>query len=269
MLRSFRETIILNIKGSFGKEISMEEIQRLRELAERSYNNGQYTFTDFMSLAELAVYYENESELKFAHPELFGGSELSERKMLRFGSEDELGYVQEFPITALSIRPLASKFADDLNHRDFLGALMNLGIKREMLGDIFVKDKEACVFCRDNIAQFIIDNLTRVKHTSVNTEIAGNVDEITAPDMEEKVIQVSSQRIDAVIARVYNLSRQEALDLFPAGLVYLNGRNLTENAKQLSASDVISVRGRGKFEYTQELGLSKKGKLNCRVRIYR
>ncbi|HCM91818.1 MAG TPA: hypothetical protein DIS78_04555 [Lachnospiraceae bacterium] len=247
----------------------MDEIQRLRELAERSYNNGQYTFTDFMSLAELEVYYENESGLRYAHPELFGGCELSERRMIRFGSEDELGYVQEFPITALTIRPLASKFADELGHRDFLGALMNLGIKREMLGDIFVKDKEACVFCKDNIAQFIIDNLTRVKHTSVKTEIADNIDEITAPDMEDKVIQVSSRRIDAVVARVYNLSRQEALGLFPEGLVHLNGRSCSENAKQLSTGDKISVRGKGKFEYSEELSLSKKGKLNCRVRIYR
>ena len=87
--------------------------------------------------------------------------------------------------------------------------------------------------------------------------------------MDDKVIQVSSQRIDAVIARVYNLSRQEALDLFPAGLVFLNGRSCSENAKQLSAKDVISVRGKGKFEFSQELNLSKKGKLNCRVRIYR
>ena len=246
----------------------MDEIQRLRELAERSYNNGQFTFTDFMSVAELSVYYENESELRYAHPEVFGGCDLSERKIIRFGSEDDLGYSQEFPIRALVIKPLASKFADDLNHRDFLGALMNLGIRREMLGDIFVKDKEACVFCRDSIAEFIIENLTRVKHTYVKAEMTDNVEEITAPEMIDKVIQVSSQRADAVIARVYNLSRQEALNLFPAGLVYLNGRNCTENAKQLNAGDVITVRGKGKFEYAQELNLSKKGRLNCRVRIY-
>lgn len=247
----------------------MDEIQRLRELAERSYNNGQFIFTDFMSVAELAVYYENENELRYAHPELFGGCELSERKIIRFGNEDDLGYSQDFPIVALSIKPSAAKFADELKHRDFLGALMNLGIKREMLGDIFVKDKEACVFCKNNIAEFIIENLTRVKHTSVKVEMTDKTEEITVPDMEDKIIQVSSQRADAVIARVYNLSRQEALNLFPAGLVYLNGRSCTENAKQLCASDVITVRGRGKFEYAEELNLSKKGRLNCRVRIYR
>lgn len=247
----------------------MEEIQRLKELANRSYNNSQYTFTDFMSIAELEVFYENEKDLRFASPELFGGSTLSERKMIRFGNEEELGYSETFPITALSIKPLAEKFADDLSHRDFLGALMNLGIRREMLGDIFVKDKEACVFCKDSIADYIAENLTKVKHTTVRVERAENVDALTAPTIEEKVIQVSTARIDAVISRVYNLSRQKALELFVQGLVYLNGRSITENSKGLKDGDIISVRGYGKFEFIGELGVSKKGKLNLKIGIYR
>ncbi len=247
----------------------MEEIQRLKELAKRSYNNSKYTFTDFMSCADLEEFYKNEKDLSFASPELFGGCELSERKMIRFGNENEIGYSEGFPITALSIKPLANKFADDLNHRDFLGALMNLGIRREMLGDIFIKDKEACVFCKDTIADFIIDNLTRVKHTTVKVTRADNTDALTAPTIEEKVIQVSTARIDAVISKVYNLSRQKALELFVQGLVFLNGRNLTENSKSLKNGDIISVRGYGKFEFTGELGVSKKGKLNVKVGIYR
>ncbi len=247
----------------------MDILQRLNDLAERSYNNGVYTFTDFMSMAELSDYYEHEKDLRYACPSLCGGSELSERKMIRFGNEETLGYAQDFPIVLLSIRPLSSKFADDLNHRDFLGALMNLGIKRETLGDIFVKENEAFVFCKDNIAEFIIENLTRVKHTVVSVKVTDITEDIAAPLKEDKLIQISSQRIDAVIAKVYNLSRQDALSLFPPGLVYLNGRCLSENSKQLRPGDIISVRGHGKFEYAEETGLSKKGKLNCRVKLWR
>ena len=192
-----------------------------------------------------------------------------DQEVIRFGSEEELGFSQDFPIKPLLIKPLASKFADDLSHRDFLGALMNLGIKRELLGDIFVKDKEACVFCKESIADFIIDNLIRVKHTSVKVDVTDEAPDIACHDLEDKVVQVSSQRIDAVIAKVYSLSRQEALELFREGLVYNNGRECTENARTLHPGDVISVRGKGKFEFSEELGLSKKGKLNCRVSIYR
>ena len=247
----------------------MEDKQRLKELADRSYSQGQYTFSDFMSLAEQSVYYECERELSYAHPTLFGGCEQAERKMIRFGSEEELGYIQDFPISAIRIRPVVSKFSDDLNHRDFLGALMNLGIKREMLGDIFVKDNEACVFCKDSLAGFISENLIRIKHTSVIASITDDVSDITMPELEDKLIQVSSVRIDAVISRVYGLSRQEALDLFPRGLVFLNGKACTENARALKADDIISVRGKGRFEFAQETGLSKKGKINCKVKIYK
>ncbi|MCR5278004.1 MAG: hypothetical protein K6E19_01055 [Lachnospiraceae bacterium] len=247
------------------------DYQRLKELADRSYNNGTFTFTDFCSMADLSAYYEKEKELRFAGPVLFGGCDIAERKMIRFGNPEELGYEQDFPITALIIRPAAAKFADDLNHRDFLGSLMNLGIKRELLGDIFVKEKAACVFCKDSIADYIIENLTRIKHTTVKVSVATEKDTaaITAPTLEEKVIQVASLRLDAVIARVYNLSRNDAVSLCASGLVFINGRECTENAKDLKPGDVISVRGHGKFEFADEIGASKKGKINCRVQIYR
>ncbi|HAH18804.1 MAG TPA: hypothetical protein DCL29_07360 [Eubacterium sp.] len=247
----------------------MDDIQRLRELADRSYNNEQFVFTDFLSMAELSVFYDYENELRYASPQVFGGCEIAERKIIRFGSEDDIGYVIDFPIVALKISPLAAKFADKLNHRDFLGALMNLGIKREVLGDIYVKDKAALVFCKDTIADYIIENLTRVKHTSVKVVVADDIEDLTAPTLEDKVIQVASTRIDAVIAKVYNMSRQEVLTPFKSGFVFLNGRVCTENAKTLSGGDIISVRGYGKFEFAEELNVTKKGKTNCKIRIYK
>lgn len=244
------------------------DINRLKELADRSYNSGMYTFTDFVDMAQLSEYYEHEKELSYAHPEAFGGYELAERKVIRFGNEESLGYSQDYPVTALSILPVNKKFSDKLSHRDFLGALMNLGIKRELLGDIFVRDNEAYVFCLDSIAEYIISNLSRVKHTTVKVQVCQDVSSISTPKTEDKLIQVSSVRADAVIARVYNLSRQEAYALFPEGLVYINGRLTTENAKGLTAGDQISVRGKGKFRFETEGGLSRKGKINCQISIY-
>ena len=247
----------------------MPEFQRIKELAERSYNNGVFTFTDFLSAAELSDYYEKEREVSFAHPVLFGGCDIAERKMLRFGNPSDLGYDLAFPIAALSVEPLAAKFADDLNHRDFLGALMNLGIKREVLGDIFVKGNKACVFCKEDIADYIIENLVRIKHTSVKVSRTEDTNEITAPTLEDKVIQLSSVRADAVVAKVYNISRNDSVSLFQSGLVYINGRECTENAKELKQGDILSVRGHGKMEYSGELGTSKKRKINSLIRIYK
>lgn len=247
----------------------MEEIiNRLKDLADRSFQNGQYTFTNFMSVGEITIFKEHEKELSYAHPVLFGGYDGADRRMIRFGNEEDLGFKQPFPISILSVQPIMSKFADDLNHRDFLGALMNLGIKREMLGDILVTGKEACVFCKDSIADFIMENLTRVKHTSVKIGITDEMGDIFLPEKKEKVIQVSSPRIDAVAAKVFKLSRQGILELFQAGYVQLNGMICTENAKILNPGDVVSARGHGKFDFAEQLGLSKKDKLNCKVMVY-
>ena len=247
----------------------IDDKQRLIELADISYSKGQYTFTGFLSLAEQAAYYEIERELAYVHPKLFGGCDIAERKMIRFGNDEELGYEQEFPISAIKIKPAIDKFADNLTHRDFLGALMNLGIKRETLGDILIKDNAACVFCRENISGFITDNLTRIKHTTVEARITDDIEELTKPELEDHIIQVQSVRADTVIARVFNMSRQESQNMFSAGLVFVNGRECTDNSGILKTGDILSARGKGKFEYAGETGLSKKGKINCKVRIYK
>lgn len=106
---------------------------RIRELADKSYNQNQYTFTGFLGLAEQDALWQVEREVKFAGITLYGGREEAERKLLRFGSEAELGYEQPFPICCIRIRPLSAKFADKLSHRDYLGALMNLGIERSTM----------------------------------------------------------------------------------------------------------------------------------------
>ena len=247
----------------------INEQNRFRELANRSYTNGQFLFTDFLSLAEQSAYYGIERELLFSAPVLNGGCEMSERRMIRFGDPGELRYEQDFPITALVIEPAAARFADDLTHRDFLGALMNLGIRRELLGDIYVKENRACVFCKDSISDYIIDNLTRIKHTTVKLRKTDDTDDITAPVLEDKIIQVASLRADAVVSRVYNLSRNDSVSMFRAGLIYVNGRECTENALTIRPGDRVSVRGYGKFEYAEETGISKKGKINGKVRIYK
>ena len=121
--------------------------KRFAELAERSYQKNVYVFTDFLNLSEQAVFFEQERELSYAGYTLWGGTESSERRMLRFGTEELLGYEEPFPITCIRIRPAAKKFAEDLNHRDFLGALMHLGIERSVLGDICLRDQEAYLIC--------------------------------------------------------------------------------------------------------------------------
>ena len=241
---------------------------RIRELADKSYNQNQYTFTGFLGLAEQDALWQVEREVKFAGITLYGGREEAERKLLRFGSEAELGYEQPFPICCIQIRPLSAKFADKLSHRDYLGALMNLGIERSTIGDILPGEGEAFLFCLDTIAEFICDNLEQIRHTHVKCEVVDAAAEVPQEEPVRQVIQVASPRVDAVISKVYNKSRSDCLELFRAGKVYVNGRLCENNSKPLEAGDVVNARGYGKFRISGEPHATRKGKLAIEAEVY-
>lgn len=242
--------------------------KRFRELAEKCYRNNQYTFTGFLGLSEAACFYELEKELSYVPYTLFGGSDICERVMLRFGSQEQLSYTEEFPISCLKISPLSQKFGEELGHRDFLGALMNLGIERSTLGDILVFGKEAYLFCHDNMTEFIMENLTRIRHTAVMCTRAAELPTLKTEDKTEEKIQASSLRIDGVTAKVYRLSRNEVTELFRQKKIFLNGRLCENNSQLLKEGDVISVRGYGRYQLSWNMGVSKKGKLNLTVILY-
>ena len=242
---------------------------RLKELAERSYSASRYTYTNFLTEAELSEFMEIKRELDYASPVALGGNDYCERKLIRFGSPEDFGYEEPLPITALLITPLNEKFADDLSHRDFLGALMNLGIERETLGDIFVDSNRAILYCIESMAEYIIENLTRVRHTTVM--VKPFTEEFVLPEgsLEDVRIQISSERIDAIIARVYKLSRESAQGLFKEQKVFVNSKLVVTPDTKVKTGDRVSVRGFGRFEIKTEAGLSKKGKINLLVSVYR
>ena len=165
----------------------MDEIQilqkRLEELAKQSYQSGIFTFSDFLSLAEQDVFYRMERELSYSKPSLFGGAEPCERKIVRFGSEDELGYSLDYPIKCIKASAKDPKFSDGFSHRDLLGALMNLGIKRQMLGDIAVDGTDGFIFCHgaitaangDGCAEMITQGLQNIHKGRRNEDRVGAV----------------------------------------------------------------------------------------------
>lgn len=245
--------------------------KRLADLAKKSFGCNCYTFTDFLGLQELAAYYETEKEIRYASPAIFGGYTSAERAVIRFGNPEDLGYEEPYPIVLLKISPAQEKFADELTHRDFLGALMNLGVERSVIGDIIVTGRSAYVFCLDRISGFICSELCTVKHTTVHTEITG-FDELPDSGAGQcclKKLQVQSERTDAVTAHLMNLSRSAVLEYFRQGRIFVNGR-MTDNAGYLlKKGDKVTVRGFGRYTFMGTESVSRKGKLNVTVEMAR
>ncbi len=233
--------------------------KRFEELNERAYERGYNTFSDFLNM-------EEQSMLKSTYLPcvLYGGYPMAERVVAGFGE----GVSEEkFPIICICAMPLMQKFADELSHRDFLGALMNLGIKRELLGDIIVKDNCGYILCLEHIADYICENLERVRHTSVKCERSELPEEL-GNEPEPTDIFAASKRVDAVIAAVYNLSRNETTKLIKAEKVFVNSKLTASNSYMLDDNDIVSVRGFGRFVFDKEIKMTKKGRLVLEIKKY-
>ncbi|MCM1286977.1 MAG: YlmH/Sll1252 family protein [Clostridium sp.] len=253
----------------------MDELQilkaRLLDLAEKAYKQNIYTYTGFLNAGELVVLDTLRDELNFVDYKTNGGYELAERQMVRFGSEEMFGYEEPWHISILKIEPLIDKFADELSHRDFLGAIMNLGLERTVLGDIVMKDKKrAFVICQDNMSDYLMENLIKVKHTNVRCAIAKTEQDLCElkPRLTDMQIIVSAPRFDAIIAAAIKCSRSEALSLFRSGKVTLNGRLCENNSIQLKEGDIFSVRGYGKFKYAGCGNETRKGRIYVHLMRY-
>ena len=242
--------------------------KRFRELYEKADRGGYFTFTDFLGLAEQSALREALPKVRQGDLTLFGGAEGAERIMARFGNAEEVGYETPFPILCVKIEPLSMKFADNLTHRDFLGALLNLGIERSTLGDIIIRDNVGYVFAEERIAEFITGELLRVKRTDVKATVVDTLPEGELYKTETKRIQIQSERIDAVVAKVYSLSREDSQSLIKRRLVFVNGKEIDSASYPPKEGDKVSVRGHGRFIYQSFDSTSRKGKLNAIVAVY-
>lgn len=241
--------------------------KRLIELSNLAFSRDIVTFSDFLNLNELNILHTTPKDMFPARYETYGGYDFAERQMVAF-LPDALYYEYHYPMQVIEITPLNSRFAEDMSHRDYLGSLMNLGIERCKLGDIIVDDKRACVFVRDEIAGYVNDSLTRIRHTTIQTAIKDMADISYEPKYEVIKGTVPSIRLDTVLSAAYPLSRSKLTAYIEAGRVYVNGKLITSNGYHLKENDIISVRGLGRIRYDAVISETKKGRYMISVRKY-
>ena len=148
-----------------------------------------------------------------------------------------------------------------LTHRDYLGSLMGLGITRENIGDILVTDEGGYIFVKQEMAEYILQNLTKIGRRGIHIERCSPSD-VTLPEREVKEVKgtVSSLRLDAVLSTAICLSRGKTADLIRAGLVEVNWENVQDVSAGVKEGDIISARGYGRMELAEIGGLTRKGR---------
>lgn len=233
---------------------------KLYDRAVRSERFGGASFGDFLSMDELARFRERSRYLPGCEAAEFGGYGEAERRMIGFNAEEG-----DFPITALKI---SGKRLDGLTHRDYLGALMALGLDRHKLGDIVVSSEGALVFAADDISEYIINTLGEVGRSVVQISAAdpGSLD-LGSREFKEIKGTVASPRLDSIVSLMAGKGRSAASDLIKMGRVYVNGSPTQRTDMKISDGDVITVRGFGKAA-VEIGGLSKKERIFVTLKKY-
>lgn len=157
---------------------------------------------------------------------------------------------------------------EGLSHKDYLGAILGLGVKRSKIGDILVNEAHTSIILKKEVKDFVLLNLDKIGSKKVFVE------EITYELLEEPLISynelkktLSSYRLDVFISAVYNISRQDSLDLIRSGYVKVNWEPILKSSKELNVGDMVSVRGYGRSILHSVEGVSRKGKVIANIRL--
>ncbi|MBN8048437.1 MAG: RNA-binding protein [Paraclostridium dentum] len=195
-----------------------------------------------------------------------GGFEEAERRVITiFPYYMEYEDVQS-PIKVLQIEG-NFKFKE-IKHKDYLGSLLGLGIKREKIGDINIHDNFCQVIVSKDISDFIIMNLEKVARNSVKVkEIPEDDIAYSKPKYKEISLTVSSQRLDCLISGIYNISRQESLKLINSEKVFVDYEKIMSTSKTIERDALISVRGKGRVIIADIGDISKKGKIKLKAKL--
>ena len=244
-----------------GEEDQAQVMRRLDELASRTSRTGMACFTSFLSPAEMQ-WAQASANRHRVNVTFQGGYEDAERCTACFW-EDEAPDV--FPITALR---LTWPHQSAPGHRDVLGSVMGLGIKRSCTGDIVLMEECGYLFCERQMAGHIADSLVSAGRIRLQVEPMEECPQLEPPKGVEMHDTVHSMRLDAVVAAGFNLSRGDAADLIAAGHVKLRHLPNEHTDARVGEGDVISVRGHGRL-VVEEIGSpTKKGRLPLRLIRY-
>lgn len=156
--------------------------------------------------------------------------------------------------------------AGELDHGDYLGAMLGLGVRRDKIGDIHVHERGAHILVAEELASFFASQLTQVGKARVDAGIR-SLDELVAANqaLEELHCTVASMRLDGVVGEAARLSRAKALAPIQAGRCKVNWKVEDNPARQVKEGDVISIQGFGRFQILKVEGVSKSGRYRLAI----
>lgn len=235
------------------------------------------TSTVFMDLRQRSLSEMYLREFKGIDYAFYGGYPDAERTVCVFfpegfmqGENAESHFAEipeEDPLTV--IRAVRKKGAPLLSHRDYLGSLMGLGIRRESVGDILVREEGADIILLKEIADFVLINYSKAGKTPLELcEIPVKELIFRTGERCEITESVASLRLDNLVSAAFSVSRNKAVEAASEGLIFIDGINVKKPDRIIREGEKIVFRGKGKAVFVGVKGKSSKGRLIAVIEKY-
>ena len=255
----------------------MQEIDKLflAKLADKKDAvNKKHTLevTDFLDEYQLAVAHKWFSTQHWDRVYFTGGNEHAERQIAILYPEKLESTVQEHPNNIIDtlvsvIRIQLPKDVEPYTHKQYLGALMKLGVKREKIGDISIHKQGADILIKKEIETYLYNALPQLTRFSKSIIQIVGVEELQWEEPETicTIHVVASLRLDACIAEMAGCSRSKAIQIIEEQRVWVNGELQSKRTRELKEQDKITIRGKGRFRLTAIQGVTKKGNMMIEI----
>lgn len=259
------------MKDGFYNHFHPEEkpfVDRMQEWIERSAELHELRRTDFLDprqqfIATSLANKNGEVNIRFD-----GGTEQAERKRAIIAPHYIPVEYEDAELVVLEVTSQSDKF-EELDHGDFLGALVGLGIKREKIGDIHQHPTFCQIVVTSEMAKFLDVGFRQVHRLNVLTDIIDIAKlQPVVSKLEEMTFTVASLRLDGIASDAYRISRSKIVDPIKAGRCRVNWRLEDDPSKFLKEGDVVSIKGLGRFKLTEVDGVTKKGRIRVKIGKY-
>ena len=246
-------------------------ISKMLDKIELSKSKNKIENTDFLDVYQKHLLEKILKQEKVENYIISGGTEDTERNIIVFYPDKlktvpGINYKKILPIVCIRIN-LPKEMYGKYSHRDYLGGLMKLGIKREKVGDIFVFEDGADILILDEISKFLLNNISSLTRFSKSDIEIVNIDDVREKKIEKEELRiiVPSMRLDAIVSELLRTSRGKAEEVINEQRVFVNFENVDKLTRQIKEQDLITIRGKGRFEIVAVEGATRNDRIKLIV----
>ena len=243
-------------------------VSKMLDKIEFTTKRNSVEYTDFLDMRQRQLLEKVLNDIKFTNYIALGGYKMAERtviviypeKLEEIFKKNRFDYNTVFGVIRII---LPNELKGMYSHRDYLGAVIKIGMKREKVGDIIVSKNGADIIVVKEAEKYIIEGLKELTRFSKAEFESIKIEELNVEEPKTQILNIiiPSMRIDSIVSEVIRTSRAKATVIIKEERVFINHELITKGSKELKENDLITVRGKGRFKVGKILNQTKKGNL--------